>query len=235
MKFFAGAGELAATAVNDDEVWKSGAGVGAADGLFGGGLVEGGLFRVCGGGFLEDSAVSAADDFGHAGEVILAWSGSDAEASVAGSVGLAVFEADHTGDDVGVADVGDVEAFHDDGWCREAKGVGECGEVGGGINAGGQAFACEACDGFCGGFEVGEEVSELGRFLEVEALGGGVHFRFDLGDHVAGGAFEELAGLLDTLEVMLTGDASDAGCGAIFDDMVEAVFVIAFAGVEWAA
>lgn len=61
----------------------------------------------------DEAGVAAADDFGDAGEVVLAFDGADAVAAVGGGVGFSVTEGDHGGDFVEVGDVGDVEAFHE--------------------------------------------------------------------------------------------------------------------------
>src|SRR5205814_8282824 len=62
--------------------------------------------------FQQDSGIPSPHDFGHAREIILSFDGANAIAPVAIFVWHAVTKTDHGGDNVGGADVGDVETFH---------------------------------------------------------------------------------------------------------------------------
>ena len=66
-------------------------------------------------------------------------------------------------------------------------------------------------------------------FFEFHPLGGGFHFGFDLPEEFPALAVEEGTGFLHAGEVACAVDATDAGRTAIFDHMVEAVFVVLLA------
>ena len=108
----------------------------------------------------------------------------------------------------------------------------ERGDIRFGVDRRRQRFAGESCGraGCC--FEVFEEIAELRGLFEIHLLGGGLHFGFDLIEHFAALALEELAGGFHAGEVILARDFPDAGCTAVFDDMVKAVFVFHLAWFE---
>ena len=241
LEFFAGAGELAFAAVDDDEVGETDEGVERLGGGRGFETAEGFERRFLGSvgliwaegvaAFEEDALVAAADDFGHGGEVVLGADGADAVAAVGGGVCGSVGEADHTGDDVVGGDVGDVEAFHGEGDAVEAEDFGEFPDIFHGVDvgAGDAALSGETACGLEGFAEIGEHVAEVGGAFEVEFCGGGHHFCFDFLEVVAGAAVEERAGVVDACEVFGAGDAADAGGGAIADEVIVAVAVVVFA------
>ena len=68
--------------------------------------------------------------------------------------------------------------------------------------------------------------------FEIHLLGGGLHFGFDLIEHFAALALEELASGFHAGEVVFAGGLADAGSAAVFDDVVEAVFVFHLAWFE---
>ena len=251
LEFGHGHGELAFAAVDDDEVGEGDEfGISdfrfriadfvfeAAEGFEWGFLGEFGVVAEGFFAFDEDAGEATADDFGHGDEVVLAGGGADAVAAVVGVVGDAVFEADHGGDAVGGTDVGDVEALHDEWRAVEVEFLLEFADIGHGVDGGGDFGAgstFEGAGGFEGFFEVCDHVPELGGALEVEFGGVGLHFLFEGGEEVFGFAGEEVAGFIEAAEVVVPGDAADAGGGTVFDDVVGAVFVIDFAGIDGAA
>ena len=247
LEFGHGHGELAFAAVDDDEVGEGDEfrGLGfwdlffeAAEGFEGRFLGEVGVFAEGFFAFDEDAGEAAADDFGHGDEVVLTGGGADAVAAVVGVVGDAIFEADHGGDAVGGADVGDVEALHHERWAVEVEFLLEFADIGHGVDGGddfGAGATLEGAGGFEGFFEVGDHVPKFGGALEVELGGVGLHFLFESREEVLRFAGEEVAGFVEAAEVVVPGDAADAGGGTVFDDVVGAVFVIDFAGVDGAA
>ena len=124
-------------------------------------------------------------DFGHAGKVVLPFHGADAEAAVELVGGFAVHKADHAGDDVRGADVGNIEALHAAGRAAEGEFLAERGEVGDGVDGAGHAesvplVAIVAGHGLGRLAEVVEHVAHLGGALEIEGGGGFLHLVFEV-------------------------------------------------------
>jgi len=250
LEFAAGGAELAFSAIDDDEVGElslAGAGGGMERGETGDGVGRGFLgvigrvvdgsggrrdpgFGLARGRFAEDAGVAAADDFSHAGKVVLAFDAFDAEAAVELVGGAAIDEADHAGDDVGGADIGDIEALHAAGRAAEGKSVAEGGEVGGGIDGTGDAetiahVAGVAGHGFGGAAEVIEHVAQFGGALEIEGDGGLFHLVLEGLEQFLGFAGEEFAGALDAFAVLRGSDV-----GELHRHLVSGGFQLALGG-----
>ena len=73
----------------------------------------------------------------------------------------------------------------------------------------------------------------MGRFFKIHLLGRRLHFRFNLLEHLTALTIQKIARITDSLNVVLAGDSANAGGGAVFDDMVVAVFVIGFPWLNW--
>ena len=107
---------------------------------------------------------------------------------------------------MGRGNIGNVEAFHHDRKTRQLERVGQRSDIALGIDRAGQTVAGEASSRFCGAAQVLQHVAQVGRFFEIEFLGGFVHFVFDRRDHLAGMAFQKIAGLGDALPIELCAD-----------------------------
>lgn len=189
-------------------------------------------------GFEEDAGVATLDDFGHGEEVVLAVDDADAVATVFGVVGDAVFEADHAGDTVGGADVGDVETFHDQRGTFESEVFLKLFDIGHGVDGGGESEvggALEGAHGFEGFLQVLEHVAQFGGAFEVEFGGGFFHLLLNGVEEAFGFAVEEVASLADADAVFVGSDSSDAGGGAVFDDVVVTVLVVVGVGIGGSA
>lgn len=139
---------------------------------------------------------------------------------------------------MGGADVGDVETLHDEGRSIEVKFFLEFSDIRHGVDGGddlGASATLKGAGGLEGFLEVGDHVPEFGGALEIEFGGVSLHFLFEGGEEVLRFAGEEVAGFFEAAEVVVSGDASDAGGRTVFDDVVGAVFVVGFAGVHGAA
>ena len=176
----------------------------------------------------KNARVAAADDLGHGGEVVLPLDGADAVAAVVLVVRPAVGEADHRGDDVVGGDVGDIKTLHHARRSGEIEFLAEFGEVLGGLHGGGHAAAAaELAGGREGFFEILPDVAQRGGFLEFEIGGGLLHFRAQLIQQIAPPLpFQNAAGLVDAFEIVLAGDAPDAGRRAVADDVRVAMAVV---------
>ncbi len=186
---------------------------------------------------LQQPDVTAADDFGHGGEIVLAFDGFHFELAVIGAVGPAVLETDERGDGESAADVGDVEAFDARGRAGQAE---RARRVRRGLFA--VRWPAAGCRGrarrswscaWCRGGRRGRR----GTWRRARNPGRARPFSFRL--RVAR-AFrrtgrKENRTRRDLLEVLFAGDVADARGGAEFQIAVEAMLVIALVGRERAA
>ena len=188
--------------------------------------------------FHQDARVAAADDLGHGGEVVLALDGLDAVAAVVLVVRLAIGEADHRGDDVVGGDVGDVEALHD---ARRSWRDGVPRRVRRGPRWVSRSSGTPRPRA---NWRVGERV--FSRFWRMSRrVAAFSKSRFSAAAVISARSLSKSSRLpfpsrtrqasSILLEVVLAGDAADAGGGAVADDVGVAVFVVGLAGIDGAA
>ena len=137
----------------------------------------------------------------------MASDGADPVATVEVVGGFAVDKANHTGDDVGATDVGNIKAFHSSRWTIEEEDFAEVGEVDEGINRARDAeavalVAVVASHRFGGLPQVIEHVADFGRLFEIKGGSGFPHFGVEGFEEIFGLSVEEFAGFVDPLAIL---------------------------------
>ena len=165
-----------------------------------------GRFGICFTRFEQNSGISSPYHFRHAGEIILAGDGANPITTITILVRHAVTETDHRCDDMGGADIGDVEAFHHPRNLRQLQSVGQGAEVGLRLDRCREGAAGEAARRTRSASQVIKHVAQFGRLFEIELFRLCAHLFFQLRHHFAGMSFEKFAGLCDTFAINLRRD-----------------------------
>ena len=121
--------------------------------------------------------------------------------------------------------------------CRETEDFAEFSEVAFRFNRDRKAVgdSLKAFRFFGGAVQIGEKIAELGGLFVFLGRSGLFHFGFELGLHFLALPFEEIASGFDLVDVLVARNVADARRGAVFEMGVEAMFVVAFGGCQWAA